>query len=385
MRFKARDLTIAALFASSYSALVYLLAPLSFLQIQVRVANALIGAVPIFGMPAVLGIALGVLIGNIFSPLGPLDLLSALPSLLGLLALHKLSRRLGGLGVLLGLTAYSLIVSVWVALLLSHILGLPYPATFAYVLVGVSIATVGLGYLLYAQLSRMRALKGLAGRSPNRGPRPKAVVILSGGVDSSTVAYWAKAEGFDVHCLSFDYGQRASKELLSAKAIAEGLGAPFKPIDLSALKGIFGGATALCDESAPMPSAFEPALIVPFRNAILLSIAVAHAASIGAEAVFYGAQGSDAPFYPDCREPFFKAFQRAARLGTGSEIRVDAPLHGLGKSEVVALGSRLGVPYGLTWSCYLGGERHCGRCESCLNRKRAFEEAGVEDPTEYEA
>ncbi|MEM2882905.1 MAG: 7-cyano-7-deazaguanine synthase QueC [Candidatus Bathyarchaeia archaeon] len=216
--------------------------------------------------------------------------------------------------------------------------------------------------------------------------RKRAVVILSGGPDSSTVAYWAKREGYEVHGLTFDYGQRASRaEIDSAKRIAEGLGIPLKIIDLSALKEVYAGATALCDEGMSMPSAFEPSLIVPFRNAVMLSIAVAHAASIGAEAVLYGAQGSDAPFYPDCRREFFEAFERAARLGTGTSIRIWAPFHYMKKSEVIKLGAKLGVPYGLTWSCYSGGEKHCGRCESCLNRKRAFEEAGIEDPVAYEA
>jgi 7-cyano-7-deazaguanine synthase len=216
--------------------------------------------------------------------------------------------------------------------------------------------------------------------------RGKAIVILSGGPDSSTVAYWAKREGYEVHALTFDYGQRASRaEIDSAKRISERLGIPLKVVDLSALKGVYAGATALCDEGMPMPSSFEPSLIVPFRNGVMLSIAVAYAASIGADVVLYGAQGSDAPFYPDCRREFFKAFERAARLGTGADIRIEAPFHGMRKSEVIKLGAELGVPYGLTWSCYSGGERHCGKCESCLNRKRAFEEAGLEDPVAYES
>ncbi|MEM2225858.1 MAG: QueT transporter family protein [Candidatus Bathyarchaeia archaeon] len=152
----ARSLTIAAFFAASYAALVYLLAPISFLQIQVRVANALIGAVPTFGMPAICGIALGVFLGNIFSPLGPIDLLSAAPSLIGLLAIYWLRGR----SVLLGLGLYSLIISLWVALMLHLVLGLPYLASFAYVLAGVSAATIGLGYPLHLYLSKSKALGG---------------------------------------------------------------------------------------------------------------------------------------------------------------------------------------------------------------------------------
>lgn len=156
MKASARGLTIAAFFAASYAALVYLLAPISFLQIQVRVANALMGAVPTFGIPAACGIALGVFIGNLFSPLGPMDLLSAAPSFMGLLIIYWLR----GKSVLLGLVIYSLIISAWVAFMLHQILGLPYPASFAYVLAGVSAATVGLGYPLHLYLSRSKPFGG---------------------------------------------------------------------------------------------------------------------------------------------------------------------------------------------------------------------------------
>ena len=212
----------------------------------------------------------------------------------------------------------------------------------------------------------------------------KAVIIISGGPDSSTVAYYAKNEGYDIYGVAFDYGQRASKETIHAKMIADRLGIPIKVVDLSSLKAIFGKSTALCDEDIPMPSRFEPTIIVPFRNAIFLSIAVSYAIAIGAEAVFYGAQGSDAKCYPDCREAFFKAFQKAARQGTETEIAIVAPFYEMTKSEVIKIGTKLGVPYELTWSCYLGESRHCGRCESCVNRKKAFREAGIEDPSEYE-
>lgn len=212
----------------------------------------------------------------------------------------------------------------------------------------------------------------------------KVLVILSGGLDSSTVAYWAKNKGFDVCGLTFNYGQIASKETVHAALIADKLGTPLEIVNLSALKKVFEGSTALCDERIPMPSKFEPAVIVPFRNAIFLSVAVAYSLSIGAEMVFYGAQGSDGPFYPDCRKAFFKAFQKAARLGTETNIRIEAPFYDLKKSDIIKLGERLGVPLELTWSCYLNKDKHCGKCESCVNRKNAFKEAGIEDPTEYE-
>lgn len=150
-----KNLAVAIFCASSYAALVYFFAPISFLQMQVRVANALMGIVPILGMPAVYGITLGVLIGNLFSPLGPIDLLSPIPSFIGLLIIYRLRKR----SVLLGLTIYSLIISLWVAFMLNYILNLPYLVTFIYVFIGVTIATVGLGYLLYICLLKVEALK----------------------------------------------------------------------------------------------------------------------------------------------------------------------------------------------------------------------------------
>lgn len=211
----------------------------------------------------------------------------------------------------------------------------------------------------------------------------KCVVVLSGGPDSATVAYQAKREGHDVHGLTFKYGQIATKEIEYAKLLAKKLGIPLKTIDLSSLKDVFMGVTSLCDEDIEMTSSFSPPLIVPFRNAIFLSIAVAYATAINAQAILYGAQGSDSQFYPDCRREFYESFERAAKTGTEREIRIEAPFGDISKSEVIKLGSKLGVPFELTWSCYFSGPKHCGTCESCVNRKKAFEKAGVPDPTEY--
>jgi 7-cyano-7-deazaguanine synthase len=211
----------------------------------------------------------------------------------------------------------------------------------------------------------------------------KCVVILSGGPDSSTVAYWAKKQGYDLYAITYKYGQIATKEVEHAAKIAKTLGIPIKSIDLSSLKEIFTGVTSLCNESIPMTSSFSRPIIVPFRNAIFLSIATAFAVSIGATKIFYGAQGSDEPFYPDCRKEFYKSFEKAARLGTGQEITIEAPFGNIPKSAIIKLGSELGVPFNLTWSCYFNGTKHCGKCESCVNRKKAFKEAAIPDPTEY--
>lgn len=213
--------------------------------------------------------------------------------------------------------------------------------------------------------------------------KEKCVVLLSGGPDSSTVAYWAKKQGYEVYAMSCKYGQIATKEVQCATQIAAKLGAPMKVIDLSSLKEIFTGVTSLVDENIAMTSSFSQPIIVPFRNAIFLSTAVAYAIAIGAKKIFYGAQGSDAPYYPDCRKEFYESFQNAARLGTGHEISVEAPFNQMQKSALLRLGSELDVPFELTWSCYSNGPEHCGKCESCVNRKKAFAEASVVDPTRY--
>jgi 7-cyano-7-deazaguanine synthase len=212
----------------------------------------------------------------------------------------------------------------------------------------------------------------------------KCVVVLSGGLDSSTVAYWAKTQGFQICPITFKYGQIAVKETNAAQKIAETLGAKIKIIDLSALKEIFSGATSLVNRDIPLTTEFSPPIIVPFRNAIFLSTAVAYAVTVGSKEIFYGAQGSDEPFYPDCRREFYEAFEKAARLGTCEEITISAPFSGSTKAGLIKEGAKLGVPFPLTWSCYLDGEEHCGKCESCVNRKKAFKEAGVVDPTKYE-
>ena len=211
----------------------------------------------------------------------------------------------------------------------------------------------------------------------------KGIVVLSGGPDSSVVAYWAKKQGYSVHCLTFKYGQIAEKEVKHAKMIADSLGVPIKVIDMGCLKEIFVGVTALCDRNIEMTSTFTQPIVVPFRNAIFLSVAVSYAAAIGAKKIFYGAQGSDASSYPDCREEFYKSFERTACLGTEMKIQIEAPFSNVPKSELIKIGETLSVPFQLTWSCYLDKEKHCGKCESCVNRKNAFKKAEIVDPTEY--
>jgi 7-cyano-7-deazaguanine synthase len=214
--------------------------------------------------------------------------------------------------------------------------------------------------------------------------KAKAVVVFSGGPDSATALYIALKKGFEVFPITFDYGQLARREIECAREISKMLKLGLILIDLTNFGKIYSGKTSLVDPSKPITSEFSEPIIVPFRNGVMLSIAVAYADSIGAERVFYGAQGSDAKHYPDCRENFVEAYESAARLGTNSKISIEAPLITLKKGEVFKLGKELGVPFEMTWSCYSQNMKHCGKCESCNNRKRAFADADIKDPTEYE-
>ncbi len=223
----------------------------------------------------------------------------------------------------------------------------------------------------------------------------KAVVLLSGGLDSSTCLAVARADGFETHALSVDYGQRHKGELQQARRIARALGAAghrVVKVDLSA----FGGS-ALTDAAIAVPKGRSsremaegiPVTYVPARNTVLLALALAHAETIGAGDVFVGVNAIDYSGYPDCRPAFLRAFERLARVATragigGQRLRIRAPLLRRSKAEIVRLGTRLGVPYGLTLSCYdPAGGRACGRCDACQLRRKGFAEAGIPDPTRY--
>lgn len=213
----------------------------------------------------------------------------------------------------------------------------------------------------------------------------RCVVILSGGPDSATAAYWAKSKGFDVHAVTFDYGQKAKIEIARAREIAETLGASHRVIDLSSLSEVYEGVTSLVDPGMEVTREFSDPIIVPFRNGVFMAVTVAYAVGVDASHIFYGAHASDEPFYPDCRREFYEAFQEAARLGTERELVIRSPFSDTPKSGVLREAVELGVPLDRTWSCYLDGPIHCGRCESCNNRRNAFIEAGIPDPTEYAA
>ena len=218
-----------------------------------------------------------------------------------------------------------------------------------------------------------------------------AVCLLSGGMDSSTLAYLAKSEGYRIIALHVNYGQRTeSRERQAAVAVAGHLGAAeFLEVDISYLH-LFGGSS-LTDPSREVrdydPGASGiPDTYVPFRNANLLAIATSCAEAKGASAIFTGVQAQDYSGYPDCRPEFIRAFQNVVDLGTRDDTRITirTPFVNMTKSEILREGIRLGVPYHLTWSCYRSSERACGRCGSCHFRLAAFAEAGIPDPIPYE-
>jgi len=222
---------------------------------------------------------------------------------------------------------------------------------------------------------------------------PPAVVLLSGGLDSATVLAAARAQGYEAHTLTFDYGQRHRAELTAAARVAEALGAASRRVvtlDLSQ----FGGS-ALTDASIAVPvspSAGIPLTYVPARNTVMLSFALAHAEVLGASDIFIGVNAVDYSGYPDCRPEYIGAFERMANLATkaaveGRPLHLHTPLLHLSKAQIVAYGTRLGVDYGITVSCYQANEAGaaCGRCDACRLRREGFRAAGLADPTLYAA
>ena len=224
-----------------------------------------------------------------------------------------------------------------------------------------------------------------------RSTQPKAVVLISGGLDSTTVLAIAKSQGYDCYTLSFDYGQRHKAELLAAERTAKSLGSSQHKVIKLDLRSI--GGSALTDDHIDVPEEETqgiPVTYVPARNTIFLSIALGWAEVLQAQHIFVGVNAVDYSGYPDCRPEYIQAFEQMANLATkagveGKKLSVQTPLMKLSKSDIVRWGLELGVDYSLTVSCYQADDqgRACGKCDSCRLRKQGFLQAGVNDPTIY--
>lgn len=220
----------------------------------------------------------------------------------------------------------------------------------------------------------------------------KAVLVFSGGIDSVCTAAQMIKE-YDVYAITFSYGQRAASEILAARQLANILDiTQHQIVDVGFMEGLYGASNVLTNPDAAMPVSFEYSIVAPVRNAVFLSVAAAWAYSVGAEIVAYGAHTGDHR-YPDCRPAFAGALENALNLGEEDgiidgvrrRIRVWSPyMDGISKDMLLRTGQELlGDDIYAAWSCYLGGQEHCGRCESCRNRMRAFTEAGIPDKTTY--
>lgn len=220
----------------------------------------------------------------------------------------------------------------------------------------------------------------------------RAVILLSGGLDSATVLAIARAEGYACHALSLDYGQRHTAELAAAARVAKSLGAVEHRVMRLGLGDI--GGSALTDDAIAVPESPTegiPATYVPARNTVMLALALAWAEVLGSRDLFIGVNAVDYSGYPDCRPEFIAAFERMAKLATragveGAALRIHAPLQHLSKADIIHRGIELGVDYAQTVSCYQADAdgRACGRCDACRLRRQGFEQAGVADPTVYQ-
>lgn len=216
---------------------------------------------------------------------------------------------------------------------------------------------------------------------------PATVVVYSGGMDSYTVLHRVLRETSNVHALSFHYGQRHSRELDVARDVCNRLGIEHQVVDITAIHGLIDNS-ALTDSSRAMPDGDYAednltATVVPNRNMILLSLAIAKAVNVGASRVAYGAHGGDHVLYPDCRPAFVEAMNDVAAIANFSPVEIHAPYLRASKSEILADGLAMGLDYGETWTCYEGRELACGRCGSCRERLAAFAAHGVKDPLAY--
>jgi 7-cyano-7-deazaguanine synthase len=216
----------------------------------------------------------------------------------------------------------------------------------------------------------------------------KALVLFSGGLDSTVLATQLKAEGAETRLLSIDYGQRHARELKRAEQIAKSLELSHQVLRLPDLGPLLGGSS-LTDDNVELPEGHYAeesmkATVVPNRNMILLALAGGHALSIKFDTIAYAAHAGDHTIYPDCRPEFADAMETALGLADWEKLSLHRPFVHLSKTDLVKKGAQLGAPLHLTWSCYAGREIHCGKCGTCVERKEAFALAKIPDPTEYE-
>ena len=215
----------------------------------------------------------------------------------------------------------------------------------------------------------------------------KALVLFSGGLDSTVLATQMKKDAEETRLLSIDYGQRHAKELDHSQKVADHLGLAHEILKLPQLGQILGGSS-LTDKSMTVPEGHYAeesmkSTVVPNRNMILLALAGGHALSIGFDTIAYAAHAGDHTIYPDCRPEFADAMDTALGLADWNTLSLHRPYVEMTKSDLVSLGDKLEAPLHLTWSCYAGGEIHCGKCGTCVERKEAFALANIPDPTKY--
>lgn len=214
-------------------------------------------------------------------------------------------------------------------------------------------------------------------------------MILSGGMDSAT-ALWLEASvpGADVRAVSFDYGQRHRKELDAAAALARAAGVAHDIVDLKGLAQVFAGSALTGGGDVPYGHYADESMkktVVPNRNMVFLALAGALAVRDRCDRLVYGAHAGDHAIYPDCRPDFYAAMKQAMLHADWHLVNLVGPFVHMTKTQIAALGGKLGVPYALTWSCYEGGAVHCGKCGTCVERREAFAHSGIPDPTEYAA
>lgn len=214
-----------------------------------------------------------------------------------------------------------------------------------------------------------------------------SIVLLSGGLDSTVLLAKLVAEKRRVLALGIHYGQRHAREIDAARAVCSHYGVEYRLADLRAVSAFFG-KNSLTDSDVPV---YEGAYnedgmkntVVPARNLLLISLATSWAIAEKCDTIAYAAHGGDHAIYPDCREEFAEKLDAVVRISDWHPVRLERPFVGMSKGEIVALGAKLGAPLHLTWSCYNGGNAHCGKCATCIERTAAFREAGLPDPTVY--